>query len=220
MPVEGLHWGEWSSPCFTETFLSKRPFSETAVKCKSSLIPESALLMSRGQEAGLEGDWQKSQDPLLQGLLHRPFPPEISTPQYQLRHFVINKHTWGQLTNMIYVATHAHMVGHIRILQSEMLWWREVQATWGLCIQNADLATVMQKKLQIRIKSPACKSYVLMQNLTLESLPNIKCLFRFTGSLRSVYCILHTKQGLSVEVHFIWQKYPATSHTNNTSCAN
>lgn len=97
--------------------MSKRPSSETAVKCKSSLIPESALLMSRGQEAGLQGDWQESQDPLLQGLLHRPFPPEISTPQYQLRHFVIKKHTWGQLTNMIYVATHAYMVGHIRILQ-------------------------------------------------------------------------------------------------------
>lgn len=77
----GTAWGEWGSLCFTQTFFSKNPSTETAVKCKSSLIPESALLMSRGQEAGQEGVWQDSLDPLLQGLFHRPFPPEISIPQ-------------------------------------------------------------------------------------------------------------------------------------------
>lgn len=78
--------------------------------------------------------------------------------------------------------------------------------SWGLCIHNADLATVMQKKVTNKNKKPSLqKLYVLMQNLTLKSLPNIKCLFRFTGSLRSVYCILHTKQRISVEVHFTWQ---------------
>lgn len=119
LAVEGLNGVNGVVWCLIEIFFCKMSSSGTAVICNSSLIPESALLMSRGHKAGLEGDWKGS----LQGLFHRPVPPEISTPQYQLRHFVINKHTWGQLTDMIYVATHVHIrkLGHIRKMLSEML---------------------------------------------------------------------------------------------------
>jgi len=69
--VNGVVW------CFTEIFVCKMPFSETAVICKSSLIPKSALLMSRGHKAGLEGD-RKGKDYFTGQFLLKSLPHNTS----------------------------------------------------------------------------------------------------------------------------------------------